>query len=382
MITPIKHLAVNWVDGMKLSRSHFIDADLHHIDTLRDITALSITPYNYGLLPAGERQSNSLDMQILEKVANHIEVSVAYCNAVTASGGRINFSSHQYGGALQLGHYFNPTENDSLTVYGVFLRTNPFDRVPIGMPDPEEEPIRYPYLQNCYSLAILPLNQVGPQHTADFHLLLAKLTVENGEIKIQKDYIPSCSTVGSHSQLLKYYQLFDELISELQRSSFKIIDRTGEDNVSVLGRNVRVLAEKLLTYIASTLFDFHHQMVFAPPINLIGYIATLAHHFYTAVQLIQSKEREEMLQYFYEWQDINPGSFNELIVSVINVNYNHDDCLPSFQVASDFLNILSTLWGRLSSLEFIGQRKENIVVAEQRIVSTTVQSKRTWSILD
>jgi len=32
-------------------------------------------------------------------------------------------------------------------------------------------------------------------------------------------------------------------------------------------------------------------------------------------------------------------------------------------------------------LEYIGQRKENIVVAEQQVIQT-VQAKRTWTLLD
>ena len=39
------------------------------------------------------------------------------------------------------------------------------------------------------------------------------------------------------------------------------------------------------------------------------------------------------------------------------------------------------LWNKLSMLEYIGQRKENIVVAEQQMVQQ-VQTKRTWTLLD
>ena len=51
MIQPIKHFAINWVDGMKVSQRHLNDQDNFLIDTIRDSNSLGITTYNYGLLP-------------------------------------------------------------------------------------------------------------------------------------------------------------------------------------------------------------------------------------------------------------------------------------------------------------------------------------------
>jgi len=36
MIQPIKHFAINWVDGMKVSQRHLNDQDNFLIDTIRD----------------------------------------------------------------------------------------------------------------------------------------------------------------------------------------------------------------------------------------------------------------------------------------------------------------------------------------------------------
>ncbi len=45
----------------------------------------------------------------------------------------------------------------------------------------------------------------------------------------------------------------------------------------------------------------------------------------------------------------------------------------------EFLKVITALWKKLATLEYIGQRKENIVVAEQQIVQQ-VQAKRTMDL--
>lgn len=51
MIQPIKHNAINWVDGMKVSQMHLNEQDNFIIDSIRDSNSLQINNFNYGLLP-------------------------------------------------------------------------------------------------------------------------------------------------------------------------------------------------------------------------------------------------------------------------------------------------------------------------------------------
>jgi hypothetical protein len=102
---------------------------------------------------------------------------------------------------------------------------------------------------------------------------------------------------------------------------------------------------------------------------------------FSAVKSIAGAEREELLKYFYEWKDVTPGNFEELLAKSIEIIYNHHDIQSAMQTIDEFLKVLIALWNKLSSLEYIGQRKENIVVAEHQVVQT-LQAKRTWTLLD
>ena len=97
--------------------------------------------------------------------------------------------------------------------------------------------------------------------------------------------------------------------------------------------------------------------------------------------MIDPKEREELLKYFYEWKDVTPGNFEELLAKTIEMVYDHKQINQSMTTINDFLIVLVALWNKLSGLEYIGQHKENIVVAEQQVVQQ-VQARKTWTLLD
>lgn len=60
MIQPIKHNAINWVDGMKVSQMHLNEQDNFIIDSIRDSNSLQINNFNYGLLPMTGQFSRKL----------------------------------------------------------------------------------------------------------------------------------------------------------------------------------------------------------------------------------------------------------------------------------------------------------------------------------
>ncbi len=171
-------------------------------------------------------------------------------------------------------------------------------------------------------------------------------------------------------------------MNDLQLAAFTIIDKTtGKESVTVLGTNIRLISEKMLDYLAQVFFNYRNLGYQQAPIHLAGCFSNLAHVFFTGIKMIATKEREEMLKYFYEWRDVTPANFEELLARTIELIYDHQDIQASMALIGEFLKVITALWKKLATLEYIGQRKENIVVAEQQIVQQ-VQAKRTWTLLD
>jgi hypothetical protein len=383
MIVPLKYKPVNWVDGMKLSSAHFVDTDQHHQDLVRDARSLALTSYNYGILPPFAGQRSAYDIEIMEKATNHVEISVRVLNAITAEGNRIDIDGpgglqHQ----LRYTHYFQENSEGRSISYNVILSVNPFERVPAGIPDPEDNPPRYPEVAKGYAISLLPTAAIAPKTADSNSLTIGQLQLSNGRITVNNSYIPPSSTVLSHPVLIRYYEQFSVLMNELQLSAFTIIDKTtGKESVTPLGKNIRLVSEKMLDYLAQVFFSYRNLGYQQPPVYLAQCFSGLAHVFFTGIRHIAAKEREEMLKYFYEWRDVTPGNFEELLARTIELIYDHQDIYASVSLIEEFLKVVTALWKKLSTLEYIGQRKENIVVAEQQIVQQ-VQAKRTWTLLD
>jgi hypothetical protein len=381
MILPIKYKAVNWIDGMKISSDHFVQTDNFIQDQIRDSNSLTLNNTNFGLLPPFNGDTTSLGIQITERASNHLQVRLKQCNAITAEGYRIHISADTVDQELVFDHYFGAEQlSDAVETFFIILTVNPHERIASGKPDADENPLRYPYVDSYYGITILPASQISQKNNQ--YLEVGKFTRSNGGVQLVKDYIPPSATILSHADLIRYYELFSNQLNELQLLSFRIIDKiTSKDTISPIGKNVKMLCDKILDFIARVYFQYRNTVHQQPPINLVGYFSELAHVFFSSVKSIAGSEREELLKYFYEWKDVTPGNFEELLARLIEVVYNHHDIRSSMVVVEDFLRVLTALWNKLSTLEYIGQRKENIVVAEQQVVQS-VQSKRTWTLLD
>ena len=82
----LTHYPVNWIDGMKLSSSHFTAVQDFVTDSLRDAIALQTTDLNYGLQPVA---GDSVKMHVLMDHYKQLQLTLEECHAVTPNGIRI-----------------------------------------------------------------------------------------------------------------------------------------------------------------------------------------------------------------------------------------------------------------------------------------------------
>ena len=88
----LTHYSINWIDGMKLSSSHFIAVQDFVTDSLRDAIALQTTDLNYGLQPVA---GDLVKMHVLMDHYNCLQLLLEECHAVTPNGIRIQISASQ-----------------------------------------------------------------------------------------------------------------------------------------------------------------------------------------------------------------------------------------------------------------------------------------------
>lgn len=376
---------VNWSDSMEIAAGHFIQNDNFFIGAVADAARLSLSGYNYGILPSKSQESIDNSIRVNDHVTDNIEVRVDNCNAVTSSGYRIHFNAEESGRAL-FKNYSPAADknigNRDVKHWDIIISVDPFSRVASGELDPHETPPRHPDCESSYELYIMPVGDINTTGFGRHYLTVGRIRKDGDRYVMDPNYIPPCTCMASHPELMDYYDNFGMLFNSLEKSSKNIIAKVHErSNKSDLGSNIQSVCEDVLSYIASIYFGFRNKGKFLPPIETVDYVSSLSHIFYASLNKISNRHKEEMLKYFYEWTDVSPGSFDELLTDTLDMEYEHDNIRSVMVRCEMFLRTFSELWERLSRLEYIGQHKENIVVSERK-QDTVTTIKRSWSVTD
>src|ERR1700676_5058693 len=182
-----KHLPVNWIDGMKISRKHFEQTGLYTEELSRAVSALHLTDYNFGILPA----ERSLDMTAFCDSNHLIHLELKSCNAMTPNGSRIQIGSddiHKLSvNFKEIAARYNLQLSQTQHLF-ILLTINPFERLPTGIPVMEENPPRHPYTKPEIKLDLLPGEQINTSQLSD-SLIIGRVIYQNGELQFDADFI-------------------------------------------------------------------------------------------------------------------------------------------------------------------------------------------------
>lgn len=383
MILQKKYLPINWTGSMKFSEAHFIENEQSIYDTIRDAASIPINTYNYGVLPPFVGQNESLDIQISQRSDQFVQVAVNGLNAITAGGMRIFINPKNESEHISYTHSFVASEDDTEQVFDVVLRVISEERVPVGEPDPEEMPPRIPYVRPKYLLNVLPTNKEALDGAG--HLVIGRIIQQRDQFLIDENYIPPCTAVLSHRMLLQAYKHFGDTLSSLQGEALKVIAKIHLRNQHAgLSRTIEFLCRELLNYIADIQFGYQNMVKQQPPIVMIGYFSTLANRLLILINCFSAADKEEVLNYFYQWIDVTPGGFGKVLTKCAGIVYEHQNMNESIEPVYQFLDMLDAIWKRLGTLEYIGQRRDNIVItAEQaQARNTTSGGRQAWKTID
>ncbi len=390
MDTNNHHRLVNWEEGMDVRFGNLRQLEDYFIDRLCDSQAMRLTSYTFGLLPMIGTQGDSTEFDISERVTGKVEIRLRRCNALTRGGCRISYNPPQ-GDYLHHVHNFEESRQEKsqsssggTRFWDVILSVDPYKRIPTGIPHIEETPPRHPDAMENYRLSVTAQGEINKEQLGQFYLVIGRIRQSTtGRYEVDTNYIPPCVSVNSHSDLLRYYEHFGIYLNDIERASKIIISkvRNREKNYPI-AENICKICEDMMRYIASIYFPYRNIGRELSPVELVNYFSTLAHTTYISINFIGKHEKEEMLKYFYEWSDVTPGSFEELLSDTLSLIYDHNSIRGMMLRIESFLRLMSELWLKLSSLEYIGQHKDNIIVSERRQQVESPKNKGGWTILD
>lgn len=378
-----KYPAINWTDGVKINKDHFLENHAHILNTIKDYATVEITNFNYGLLEAKSEMINPLNIQIVTQTEERLVLRLIYCNAITRNGCRIDYDVETYGGnGLEASLEIKDIDVQINSEFLVLISVNPFELVPIGDPDPECIPLHHPYAMPKVSMTIVSKSQFNTSFLNTNYIIAQKFQWKDGVFIIDKEFIPPTSRIKYHPNLSTFHRDISEALNELRKSVILINQKNRHKfATNKLASNTFKLCLKVLDFNANHLLKFTQAGPEESPFFIVQNISTLASHFSNELVLMEEKDRESLLQYFYDWINVKPSVLQDLINDIASLQYKHHEIREAMNKIDYFMALMDRLWKKLGALEYIGQQKENIVIGEDSL--TLNQSKKEhWSVED
>jgi hypothetical protein len=380
MLPEIKHLPVNWIDGMKISEAHFIQSENSITDRIRDNAALFMSANNYGLLQPKPGTSSSFNLSINVDQSKLMRVKLLECRAITAGGIRIEIGGDY---AAKINTFEAKIDTGKDEEFYVIVAVNPYERVPVGEPDPNEVPLRYPNVMPSYSLQVIPASKINTNLNPSYHLIVGKLRTNGVEVVVDADFIPPCASISSYSKLRQEYQELGGLLGEIGSYATAIVQKVKtEKQKTELALNVNYMAEKIVFFLAEKIAKYRWTVSQQPPVYMIETFLSFAYIIKSCIDCQTEKDRETLITYFQEWTGLSPAQFQKRLNDVIETEYNHQDIASAIAEIKTFTLVMVKLFKQMSKLKYIGDQVDSGVVIGETREQKKPEPKRGWSFLN
>ncbi len=347
MLPEKRNHVINWTDGMKLNKDHFIGLDNWIIDDLRDSVCMQLTDFNYGLLGGTGDLDSSLKLIINLDQNNQINLKLTDCRAVTKGGIRIEITSHN----IQTFHY--PLDKLSLDfdikessneMFDIILAVFPDKRIPVGQPNENEVPFRHPYIIPEYQIDTVPTRQVNSSQMWKNHITIGKFQIVAREVQFYAEYIPPCTRVDAYPLLLEYYNKFENTHQKISNALAEYL-RKNRTSQNKLETNLLYVIEKLIFYLTVNMGRYKLLLKSMAPVYLIEFYVSFARIFKSALSWLSEYEREEVLNFLSHW--ISSRDLDNAAFELLNLEYDHQDIYASVLKVEKYLNLIHDLFEKM-----------------------------------
>ena len=364
------NLPVNWMDGMKVNKDHFIATDKNTISQVKNIYTSFLTPFNYGLLLQNEGNPNPVKIHTAIDNQGFIHVKVMNCLGITQDGSRIdinesNYKENELSAALPQ-MKLNNEETGRQDCY-LCLSVNWFERVPAGVPNPGETPPRFPGILPGYHLSVHKTDEKISIQVPN-SLIIGKLVWTDKKPEIDENYIPPCQAIYSHPKLMEYHSQLIKIIGQIEIDVVDILNSIkNKKQGTSIAETVAEVSNAILTFIGVHMIEFRKIAKYKPPVFIFEQMSAFARTINNAVNKQTAADREELYNYIQDWSNLKQGEFEKLLINAIEYEYDHNDINDSMTKMAPFIHAISKVFNTLSNLDFIGKKKDRqIFVKEQK----------------
>lgn len=373
MAENIKHFPVNWIEGMKINKNHFIELQNNIEDVVRDTRNLETNDLNYGLLSTN--LSRPFQYTISIDTHNELSVDVKLLKAVTPCGGRIEITD-------LTGAFLEKLELKELDLkennYYLLLSVDPYHRIPSGEQNMEEIPPRFPYATSKYTFTTVLETDVNQNNIGPLQFPIAKFKTSSDNYEILTDYIPPCLTVNSHPSLIKLFEDYDLFFKQIEFFSVQIIQkikfRSITEDENIIATMVLEACNKSLQYVEKYITMNKWASYSAKPIEILSNIVGLARTLKNCFDTFSGDGKEMLFNYFSEWTDIKSGDFERLFSDTINFKYKSYDIRETLDQTNFFSSKIDNLFSILNQLDYIGRKKDTGIFVNENILKNDTKT--------
>ncbi|WP_445456854.1 hypothetical protein [Flavobacterium sp. HNIBRBA15423] len=373
MAENIKHFPVNWIDGMKINKKHFIEFQDNVEDSIRDARNLEVNELNYGLLST--HLSRPFQYAISIDAHNELSVNIKTLKAITPAGGRIEITDFtgEFSEKIELKD-FDLKENN----YYLLLNVDPYTRVPSGEQNMEEVPPRFPHALPKYSLSTVLESEVNHNNIGALQFPIAKFKTSSEGYEIITNYIPPSLTLNSHPSLISLFETYDLFFKQLEfyaiQINRKIKFRNNNEDENIIANMVFDVCDKALRFAELHITKNKWVNYNLKPITLLDNVISLSRSVKNSFDYFSGDGKEMLFNYFSEWTDINSGDYERLFTDTINVKFKAYDIEPVVEQVKDFMTKIDDLFSILNQLDYIGKKRDAGIFVNENILKNDRKS--------
>ena len=354
-----EHFAVNWVEGMNINASHFTDSENFFLERLSKMVSISFDLY--GILPNSMLSSSDIEIQ---PRGDNARITLKRYYGICPNGFPIFFDEKNQtdlhctteriqANSFQSSHY-------------IVLSIAPYQRTPIGIPNPNEYPLRHPYTQPFLQLSLAEKEDEVLENP--YCVIVGILTKRKDEYySISEHYIPPSLSMDAHLLLRGYAQDYFKRLSTITELAKQIITKIiSQPHPNAIAENVLTLCSELTKYLYANDFGTEPRILQSSPLRVYEQVRGLTGVLLSVLLCIHSKEKEILFKYFQEWNGFTPYTLEQQLQKFYTQKYEHHQLQNVMERIGEVLKHLEELLRVLSGLDIIGQHRESIVISETK----------------
>lgn len=355
---------VNWVDGMKMSKLHFLQLQQAVEERLKDARLLGDPLADHGLLGPGPNGEPALDVSVNLEGRSRYQVELRQCRAVTSAGGRIEVLSHDEPLRLQ-GEVAAQLMTEG-TAFDVIIRIAPEVAEPYGVPNPAESPVRHPSLRAACSLDVAPVKELRQGSYARHHVAVARFRVVKDELEQVMDFVPPALFMCSVPRLQEFMREYTKFLKDLERDLLRIVVKLNVvRDLTELQVAVDAYCRSALRFLETGIAPVQLRGAGLKPREVVIHAAQFARTLHHSVELLTGRGKDGMLDYVREHTGVKPSEHLATMTGLMDLAYDHTDLRSALDAVTLFCRTHKKLIDKWVGLDYIGQKQDKDIFIAQ-----------------